>query len=93
MQVKKKDKMYYARILPTTYIYDVCDLVIRTVHDNWFVGIDKHDKHAYLFTDSDIGRIVFFTRTEALQKVKEAELNKPTYDYYEERTDIYDETL
>lgn len=76
MQVKKKDKMYYARILSGTYVYDVCDLIIRTVEKDWFVGVDKHDKHAYLFSYSDIDEKVFFNREQALQKVLEAEKNK-----------------
>ena len=45
----KKDTVYYARIIPTTGIYEVCELHIRTVEDDYFVGIDKRDKHAYLF--------------------------------------------
>ena len=53
--LKKKDKLYYARIMPTVGVYDVCDLIVRTVEDTWFIGVDKHDKHAYLFSYSAIG--------------------------------------
>ena len=73
--LKKKDKLYYARILPSSYTFDVCELIIRTVTDDWFVGIDKHDKHAYLFSYNDIGKIVFYDRDDALNKVKIAESN------------------
>lgn len=83
MQVKKKDKMYYARILPSADVYDVCELTIRTVEDGWFVGIDKHDKHAYIFNNSDIDKTVFWDRSVALELVKEAEKNKPII--YKER--------
>ena len=85
-EIKKKDKMYYARILPSVYVYDVCDLTIRTVCDDWFVGIDKHDKHAYMFSKNDIDKNIFFNRDEALKKVREAEKNKKiSYEiYYEE---------
>lgn len=83
MQLKKKDKMYYARILPKADVYDVCELTIRTVEDDWFVGIDKHDKHAYIFNNPDIDKIVFSDRTMALELVKEAEKNKPII--YKER--------
>lgn len=86
MQVKKKDKMYYARILPTAYVYDVCDLTIRTVEDDWFVGMDKHDKHAYLFTNSDIGKSVFWDRASALDTVRLAERSKPI-NYNEEENE------
>lgn len=78
--------MYYARILPKADVYDVCDLTVRTVADNWFVGIDKHDKHAYIFNNSDIGKRVFADRVEALNKVLEAEKNK-TIKHKEEEYD------
>lgn len=76
-QLKIKDMVYYARIFPTLGIYDVCDITIRRVEDTWFVGIDKHDKHAYLFNNSDINDIVFIDRMQALNKVLEAELKAP----------------
>lgn len=74
--LKKKDKVYYARIVPASNMYDVCELTIRTVEDNWFVGIDKHDRHAYLFYNSDIGNIVFIERKDALEKVLNEELKR-----------------
>lgn len=85
--LKREDIVYYSRITPNCGIYDVCELKIRTVHDDWFVGIEKHDKHAYLFNNSDIGKIVFVDRQDSLNKVKDAEKNKKTISneiYYEE---------
>ena len=81
--------MYYARILPSADVYDVCELTIRTVADSWFVGIDKHDKHAYIFNNSDIGKIVFEDRNKALEKVTDAERNKPKFNY-EEENELYE---
>ena len=83
----KQDILYYARIVPKTGIYEVCELLIRTVEETYFVGIDKRDKHAYLFLYSDINKAVFENRKEALKKVKDAEKNKikTNYEiYYEE---------
>ena len=85
--LKRKDIIYYARIIPTSSIYEVCELIIRTVEDNWFAGIDKRDKRAYIFSDSDINKIVFKNRKEALKKVLDAESNKKDVNnetYYEE---------
>ena len=85
--MKKKDILYYARIVPKTGIYEVCELSIRTIEETYFVGIDKRDKHAYLFLYSDINNTVFKNRKEALKKVKDAEKNKikTNYEiYYEE---------
>lgn len=85
--MKKKDILYYARIVPKTGIYEVCELLIRTIEETYFVGIDKRDKHAYLFLYSDMNKIVFENRKEALKRVKDAEKNKvkTNYEiYYEE---------
>lgn len=85
--IKRKDIVYYARIIPTTGVYEVCELFVRTVKDDWFVGIDKRDKHAYLFYQNDIDKSFFLERKDALEKVKLAEENKKVISqetYYEE---------
>lgn len=85
--MKNKDIVYYARIIPNTGIYDVCELKIRTVKDDWFVGVDKRDKRAYLFYQKDIYNVIFFNRNDALNKVRAAESNKKCINqetYYEE---------
>ena len=70
--MKIKDHVYYARIIPG-WSYDICELIIRTVADDYFVGIDKRDKHAYLLSYSDINKTVFINRSEALEYVKQRE--------------------
>lgn len=72
-QLKKNEKMYYARIFPEVEMYEIEEIVVRTISDTWFVGIDKREKHAYLFSYNDIGNIVFLDRNVALEKVKNAE--------------------
>ena len=72
-KLKKKDTLYYARIIPSSSVYDICEIIVRTIEDNWFVGIDKRDKHAYLFYYADINKIIFPDRKQALEKIKEAE--------------------
>lgn len=87
IKLKRRDKLYYARIIPTTGIYEVCELILRTIKDDWFVGVDKRDKRAYLFYYKDIGKVLFLDRSKALDKVKIAEKNKPKISaeiYYEE---------
>ena len=85
--IKKKDIVYYTRIIPNCGIYDLCELIVRGVYKDYFVGIDKSDKHTFLLYFSDIGNTVFIDRKEALAKVKEAERNKKIVSdetYYEE---------
>lgn len=76
--LKKKQVVYYARVVPNM-IYDVCELIVRTIDKDWFVGSDKRDKHAYLMPYSDFGKDVFFIRNEALKVVKEAEKNRKVF--------------
>ena len=81
LNLKKKDKLYYARIIESSNIYDVLELTVRTVHDDWFVGVEKRDKQAFLFFNSDIGNRVFLDRKDALEKVINEEKNKKETDY------------
>lgn len=74
--LKKKDIVYYARIQPTLGVYDVLELLARTVETDWFTGMDKRDKRVYLFNNNDLNKTVFIDRKEALKTVKEAEKNK-----------------
>lgn len=81
------DTLYFARIIPTVGIYNVLDLKVRTVENDYFACIDKRDKNAFLFSYKDIDKTVFQYRKDALLKVKEAEENKPKLQsetYYEE---------
>ena len=87
MKLKKKHMVYYARIRPNTGIYEVCELIIRTVSDDYFAGMDKRDKRTYLFGYNAIDNTVFVDRKDALSKVKIAESNKKDISsetYYEE---------
>lgn len=80
--------LYYARIIPQTGIYEVCELYIRTIKNDYFVGIDKHDKHAYLFPYNVLNDTVFKERKQVVYIVKEAEKSKLNVleeeTYYEE---------
>ena len=79
--------IYYARIMPTLGIYDVCELKIRTVTDTYFVGTDKRDKRAYLFSYNAVGKSIFSNKKDAVEKVIKAEKSNPKTSkeiYYEE---------
>ena len=80
--------VYYAQALEPVGIFEVLELKIRTIMENWCVGIEKRDKHAYLFFEHEVGEVIFFDRNEALKVVKEAEkkCKKKCSDetYYEE---------
>ena len=87
-RLKIKSKVYYARIHPTTGLYEVCDLVVQVIEKDYFAATDKSDKHRYLFSEKDIGTLIFFDRDEALHLVLEAEKNRPKK-YQSEGDSIY----
>lgn len=69
MRLKKKDKVFYLRKLSNQDIDEILRLTLRTVTDEYFVGIEEKEQHAFLFHYSDIGRIVFKTYGEALENM------------------------
>jgi hypothetical protein len=86
-ELKLKDTVYYARILPTSGIYDVLELKIRTVENDWFAGVEKRDKQVFLFENEALDKDVFVNRKDALYKVQNAESKKKNTNeetYYEE---------
>lgn len=75
--IQKGKMVYYARMLKPVGIYEVCELMIRSLYDDCFVGVDKRDKHSYSFSYNRLNDIVFSDRKVCLQKVIEAEKNAP----------------
>lgn len=76
--IQKGKMVYYARMLKPVGIYEVCDLYVRTVRDDYFVVTDKRDKHTYLFSYNKLDKTIFKTRQEeCLDTVLEAEKNAP----------------
>ena len=76
-ELKKESMVYYAQIFsPPVGEYNVIDLKVHNVNEekHYFTGCEtKGNKHTLLFNLKALGNNVFFNRTDALQKVKEAE--------------------
>ena len=85
-KIIKGQILYYARIFPITGTYEVDEIKIRTVAEDYFVGTEKDTKQAFLFGYNALGKEVFENRDDALQLVKKAEKsgNKDFDIYYEE---------
>lgn len=79
VKVRKNDIFYYTRVIPNCGIYDVLEIKIRSVYEDYFVGIEKRDKHVFLFYYSNIDKI--FKANEA-EKNKRKIVSEETY--YEE---------
>jgi len=73
------DMVYYARISHNTGTYDLCDLRVRTVYDDSFVGVDRQTKRAFILGFNECDVSVFDDRDIALAKVHEAEKLKQDF--------------
>ena len=77
--IKKKDIVYYARIIPNCGIYDLCELKVRGVYDSYFTGIDKHDKHVFLLNFSDIDKDSFCQSQRSIRENKRSRETQKDY--------------
>ena len=68
--------MFWARTHPQTGIYEVCELTVRTVYPECFVGVDKESKRAHIISYDECDETVFDDRNLAVKVVKEAEKDK-----------------
>ena len=68
--------VYWARILKPLGVYDVLDLRVRTVEDDYIVAVDGKTKQSHMFSKKNIGKVVFTSRGMALDKVREAETSE-----------------
>lgn len=85
--MQKGEKIYYVRIHNSVDLYEVYDLKVRMVEKTWFSATDKRTQKAFVFSNKDIGKIIFFDREEALHLVLKAEENRKIISnekYYEE---------
>lgn len=69
--------VFWARIHHQTGIYEVCELKVRTVYEETFVGVDKQSKQAFIIRYDD--SYLFRERKDALAVVKEAEKQKKEF--------------
>lgn len=76
--INRGDKLFWARIVPCCGIYEVHDLHVRTVGKDYYVGINKHDKHAYLLGFNTLDNYDLGTEDfeEAVSKAKEVVMRK-----------------
>lgn len=70
--MKKGEVLYYARIVPNI-LYEVLEIKVRMIENNWFSGVEKRTKQVYMFSKNQIDDIVFASRNDALEKVRASE--------------------
>ena len=71
-KLNKNDTVYFVKILPNPEFSEIYDLHIRTVGEDYYVGLDNTtSKHAYVFKEKDIDKTIFLDRADALEKLME----------------------
>lgn len=71
-KLNKNDTVYFVKIPPNPEFAEIYDLHIRTVAEDYYVGLDNTtNKHAYIFSDRDIGETIFLNKADALEKLME----------------------
>lgn len=73
------DTVYWARVHHETGIYDLCELHIRSVYPDMFVGVDKDTKRAFVLSFDECDETVFDNRNDALRVVQKAEEMKKDF--------------
>lgn len=76
INIKVGDYIYWARVIPKLNMYDVLDLKVRAVTDTYVTAVDTRNKQAYPFGFKCFGKIVFTNRSEAVEIVKDKELER-----------------
>lgn len=63
----KGDYVLYARVLPNVNYYQIENLRIVTVRDDYITGVELNTKKTYLFNKKDALEYVFINRAEAIE--------------------------
>ena len=68
--MRNGDIVYLARTIPVCGIYEVLELKIVTVADNYMIGTDVETKTSFPFSKDDINKRVFTSYEEAKKTVE-----------------------
>lgn len=68
--MRSGDIVYLARAIPACGIYEVLELKIVTVADNYMIGADIETRTSYPFSKSDINKRVFTSYDEAKKTIE-----------------------
>lgn len=63
--------VFFVRAIPSVDIYEVIELTIRSSGDGWAVGVDSDTKQAFSFHTEDFETLLFNSKKEAEEVLKE----------------------
>ena len=67
--MRNGDIVYLARAIPVCGIYEVLELKVTTITDNYIIGTDVETKTSFPFSKDDINKRVFTSYEEAKKTV------------------------
>lgn len=68
--MRNGDIVYLARAIPVCNIYEVLELKVTTITDNYIIGTDVETKTSFPFSKDDINKRVFTSYEEAKKTVE-----------------------
>lgn len=76
MEFEKGEIVYYIRYVPNCNIEEILELRVRTVENDWCVGVETNSHVSILFYGKDVNVTVFKYRQMALEMLKEIKLQE-----------------
>jgi hypothetical protein len=65
--LQKGTSVIFARVIPATDCYELLNLHIVTVHEDYCTGTDQKTKQTYLFTPTYAEEVLFYNRKLAVE--------------------------
>lgn len=68
--MRSGDIVYLARAIPLCNIYEVLELKVTTITDNYIIGTDVETRTSFPFSKNDINKRVFISYDEAKNAIQ-----------------------
>lgn len=59
--------VYFVRVIPKLDIYELLDLHIVSIYDEYCTGVNSKTKQTFLFSKKEFEEVLYFDRKEALE--------------------------
>lgn len=70
-ELERGDAIIYARVMPHIGYYELLDLKVVTVGNDYVTGCDSRTKQSYIFLKKNIDKVLFHNRGMALDYLEQ----------------------
>ena len=81
-ELKRKDKVFFARTMPKLDYYEVFDCVVVSVDEKYCIVSDTKTKQSFLIHNARAEKVLFKDRKLALKYLREEESKNELREYY-----------